>query len=340
MSKLVSWFRSGLGRFHFFRRKAEADTEESAPTVLPDTVAETQPSADVVAEQAEAQPAGLWSRLAARFRKREAVDAGPADVAAEAPLAAAEGEVEQPAGFWSRLAARFSKRGAAVADVPEQEVGAGKPGRRVAGATREALPSDGEGEAEQPAGFWSRLVARLHKRKAADADESAAEALRPDAGRGKGGAQARDDREAGKRSVHGADELEEEPPAPRGIKGFLARKPVWISLIVLAFGATLFGGWFAAQEWQARGVAAAKALAQRNQALAGQNKKLQAENARLAKEKSKLSQPAQGGGDSAEQGAGGAPSSSADEDCTVGDKASVRDALKGCIDSFNAASGR
>ena len=340
MNKLASWFRSGLGRFAFFRRKAEADGEEPAPSVLPDSVVETRPSADVVAEEAEVQPAGLWSRLTARFRKQAAVDADPAVVAEEPALAAADGEVEKPAGFWSRLAARISRRGAAVADLPEPEGGAGEPERRIAGTPREKLPHDGEGEAEQPAGLWSRLVARFRKRTAAPDDESATVAPDAKAGRGKAG-----EGDAGRRRTPHADDVladGDEPPRS-GLRGLGRKKLIGLSLLLLVFGVLLAGGWFALEQWQASSAAQAKALQQSNQALAEQNKKLKAENAKLAKEQSKprvagetaksVASP-QSGDANANANAG------ADADCTVGDKASVRDSLKGCIDSFNAASGR
>lgn len=265
----------------------------------------------------------------------------PDTVAQTQPLtdvAVEQGEM-RPGGFWSRLRARFSKR-AAVADEAEQEDSAGNPESDVAATAQETLPPDGESEGGQPPGFWSRLVARFRKRDAADADEGAAEVLRPDAGHAIGSRQSMDDRAPAKRHARGADEPEEESSRRPGIRDFLARKPVWISLLVLAFAATLFGGWFAAQQWQARGAAAAKVLAQRNQDLAEQNKRLQAENAKLAEERPKLAPAGQREAASASKGAGRAKSSSVSDDCTVQDAASVRDVLKGCIDSFNASSGR
>lgn len=323
MNKLVSWFRSGLGRLAFFRRKTEADSEEPAPDVLPDTVVETRPSADVVAEEAEVQAAGLWSRLTARFRKQAEVDAEPADIAAESALAAAEGEVEKPAGFWSRLAAKFSRRRAAVADAAEPEGGAGESEQRLVGTPREKLPDDGNGDAEQSAGLWSRLVARFRKSPAASADEGAAAAPDAKAGRDKAG--------------------EGDEPPRAGLRGLGKKKLIGLSLLLLVFGVLLAGGWFALEQWQASSTAQAKALQKSNQALAEQNKKLKAENAKLANEKSKPRAEGEAAKSAASPQSGDAGANAnagADADCTVGDKASVRDSLKGCIDSFNATSGR
>jgi len=321
MNKLISLLRNGLARLGSFGRKREDDADEPAPSKLADTVVDVQTAADAPApapaENEDGRPSGLWSRLMARFslRKKSAGD----ESEAEPPLPDAKG------------------------DRADRRAGDDKGAER--GGEREGVRAEAMEAQEQEKGFWSRLMARLSLRKKAAGDESEAEPPLPDA---KGD---RADRRAGggKGTRAHAEALEGEAPAEQpkrgGVRGMLARKPVWISLVVLAVAGISAAGWFAGNEFRARSDANARMLQQRNQALAEQNRKLQAENARLAQAKNKPHAPASGrdaGTDPmGEPDAAQARSAGrSDDDCTVKDAASVRDTLKGCIEGFNAGSGR
>jgi hypothetical protein len=287
MNKLSSFLRSSLARFGSFGRKREEGADEPAPSELADTVADVQTASDAPVESEDGRPSGFWSRLVARFGKREAAETD------EAPI-----------------------------EAPEADAG----------------------QEEQAKGFWPRLMARFSLRKKAAGDEGEAEAQLPEAKGDKAERRGGGDKGAGGR----AETLEEAPaeqPERTGIRGMLARKPVWISLVVLAVAGASAAGWFAVNEFRARSDAQARMLQQRNQALAEQNRKLQAENAKLAQAKNKPREPEPVRAPATEPGgepaAGQARSAgSAAEDCTVKDKASVRDTLKGCIEGFNAGSGR
>jgi len=291
MNKLISFLRSGMARLGSFGRKREEGADEPVPSELADSVVDVQTAPDALVESEDGRPSGFWSRVVARFGKRQAAETDEAAIAA-----------------------------------PEVDAG------------EEAQP-------EQAKGFWPRLLARFSLRKKAAGVEDEAEAPLPGA---KG---ERDERRAGgDKGARGRVEAQEgEAPAEQAERGsvraMLARKPVWISLIVVVVAGVSAAGWFGVKELQARSDAQAKLLQQSNQALAEQNRKLQAENAKLAQAKNKPPEPgparAAGTDPRGEPDAGHAGSAgSAAEDCTVKDKASVRDTLKGCIEGFNAGSGR
>jgi hypothetical protein len=289
MDKLNALLRRGLDRLRSFRRKSEdkVEADEAAPTELADTVVDADAAAAVPAEDAEAKPS-LWSRLIARFRKRET------SAADEAAIEGQEAETE----------------------------------------------SEGE---EQVPGRWQRLLARFSLRKKA-AEESEGELPDSDRAEPRGGA----DKAAGGRegARSGAvEEWAEEQSAHGRLRGLLARKPVWISLVVLAVAGISVAGWFGGNAFRAHSEADARTLQQRNQSLAEQNRKLLAENAKLAQAKNKPHAAATGREAAADPMgqlvAGNALSAGkSDEGCTVKDAASVRDTLKGCIEGFNAESGR
>lgn len=323
MNKLISLLRDGLARLGSFGRKRadEAEADEAAPSKLADTVVDVQTAADAPAENEDGRPSGLWSRLMARFSQRK----NPADDESEAepPLPDAKG------------------------DRAERRAGGDKGAER--GGEREGARAETMEAQEQGKGFWSRLVARFSLRKKATGDDSEAEAPLPGAKGDRAEDRAGGGKGAGGRGGSRAEAPEVEAPAEqpeRGrIRGMLARKPVWISLVVLAVAGVSAAGWFAVEEFRARSDANARMLQQRNQALAEQNRKLRAENAKLAQAKNKPRVPVPGRAagtdpmgepDAAQAGSAG----SAAEDCTVKDKVSVRDTLKGCIEGFNAGSGR
>lgn len=266
----------------------------------------------------------------------EAAEPAPpelADTVVDTPTdadASPDGAEARPS-LWSRLLARFGKR----------------EGDEAGEAAVEAPEAEAEGEAQEKGeGWWPLLLARLSLRKRATGDEGEAAAESPagrraehraDAGKGAG-------RRGGARAEAAEDEAAAAQPGRGGIRGLLARKPVWISLIGLAVAGISAAGWFAGEAYRARSDADAKMLQQRNQALAEQNRKLQAENAKLAQPKNKPQAPMRRYDAAADPigqpGAGnGGSAGRSDNDCTVNDAASVRDTLKGCIEGFNAGSG-
>ena len=289
MNKVISFLRSGMARLGSLGRKREEDADEPAPSQLAETVVDVQAVADAPVEDADVRPS-VWSRLLARFGKREAAETDEAAV--EAPAADARQE---------------------------------------------------EHEQEPAKGLWSRLMAKFSLRKKAAGDEGEGEAPLPDAKGDRADGRAGGDKRAGGRAGSRAEVLEAEAPgeqSERGrVRGMLARKPVWISLVVLAVAGVSAAGWFAANAFRTRSDASTKILQQRNQALAEQNRKLQAENVKLAQARNKPRAPTPSRA-AATDPTGEPVAGNAAEDCTVKDKASVRDTLKGCIEGFNAGSGR
>lgn len=266
-------------------------------------------------EEVEALPKpGIFARLMGSFRRRKkAVEAEANEE--DAGQVAENKDDDQPAtedaprkGLWALLKAVFSRKSSKQSAAELADAG--------------ELFSWGEGQAAVAVDEKGKKEGKVEKVEKAE--------------KGKGGA--KEDAKPADQKV--ASEEEEQPVAGFGARiGVLARnKKVWILLLLVSVIAVVLVVSLTLYQMRTREHARLLELEKKNKQLQEENKKLQ------APKKQTITQPPKGPEAPLKNNRAGnqAPGKGSDstDDCTVSNKEDAAEALKRCIDSFNAVDRR
>lgn len=311
-----------------FKREKNNQPEESESIGQdePQAVPATKALSDVEAaapideagngEEVEALPKpGIFARLMGSFRRRkkaveaEANEEDDGQVAEKKDDDQSATEDASKKGLWTRLKAVFSRKSSKQSAAELADAG--------------ELFSWGEGQAAVAVDEKSKKEGKAEK-----------------AEKGKGGAKedAKEDSKPADQKV--AAEEEEQPVAGFGARiGVLARnKKVWILLLLVSVITVVLVVSLTLYQMRTREHARLLELEKKNKQLQEENKKLQAPKKQTITQPPKGSEAPLKNNRAGNQGTGKGNDST--DDCTVSNKEDAAEALKRCIDSFNAVDRR